>query len=88
MILSEATLQAIVALQEQDYIIGDPDVVITDEHGKQTAHITVFVPEKYFHLNQSIDLIYSTLEDTQTADLHIEVTPELYEPPPLLDWDS
>ena len=88
MILSEATLQAIVALQEQDYIIGDPEVVITDDHGKNTAHLTVFVLEKYFHLNTYIDLIYNTLEDTGTDDLRIEVTPELYEPPQLLDWQD
>ncbi|ULH17037.1 hypothetical protein MF271_17075 (plasmid) [Deinococcus sp. KNUC1210] len=88
MMLSVATLQAVVALQEQDYIIGDPEVVLSESEGQQTAHITVFVPEKYFRLNTYLDLIYETLENTSTDTLKIEVLPELYEPPRLLEWDE
>lgn len=88
MILSEETLQAIVALQEKDYIIGDPEVVLSEDAGQQTAHITVYVPENYFHLNTYIDLIYNTLENTSTDALNIEVLPQLYEPPRIVEWDE
>lgn len=85
MILTEATLQAILNLQEQSIIIGDPVVVIAQEGDSSVVTLKVQMPPPSFRLNKYLDLVYRTLEDTSTKTytILVEITP--YEP---LGWEE
>ncbi|WP_161883873.1 hypothetical protein [Deinococcus alpinitundrae] len=85
MILTEATLQAILDLQEQSLIVGDPVVKVEQEGYFNEVTLNVQMPLPLFRLNKNLDLVYQTLEDTSTKTYRIvvEVTP--YEP---LGWDE
>lgn len=85
MILTEATLQAILDLQEQSLIVGDPVVMTSQEGDSSVVTLRVQMPLPLFGLNKHLDLVYRTLEDTSTKTytIHVEITP--YEP---LDWDA
>ncbi|WP_161883786.1 hypothetical protein [Deinococcus alpinitundrae] len=85
MILTEGTLQAILDLQEQLLIVGDPVVKVEQEGYFNEVTLTVQMPLPLFRLNKNLDLVYQTLEDTSTKTytIHVEITP--YEP---LGWEE
>lgn len=75
--LTEATLQAILDLQEQRLIIGDPAVAIAQEGDVSVVTLNVQMPLPLLHLNNYLDLVYRTLEDTSTKAcmIIVEITP-------------
>jgi len=85
MTFPEATLLAILNLQEQSIIVGDP-VAITAQNGDfNVVILQVQMPLPLFRINKYLDLVYQTLEDTSTKTytIHVEITP--YEP---LGWEE
>ncbi|AWN24040.1 hypothetical protein DKM44_13005 [Deinococcus irradiatisoli] len=85
MVLSAATLQAILNLQEQRLIVGDPEVEVEQEGDFGKVTLKVQMPERSFRLNKDIDLVYRTLEDTSTKTYMVIAEVTLYEP---LDWED
>ncbi|AWN22472.1 hypothetical protein DKM44_03830 [Deinococcus irradiatisoli] len=85
MVLSAATLQAILDLQERLFIVGDPEVEVEQEEEVSKVTLYVQMPERWFHSNKHLDLVYRTLEDTSTKTSLIVVEISCYEP---LDWDE
>jgi len=80
MILTEASLQAILDLQQQSIIVGDPVVVVTKEGDSSVVTVKVQRPLPFFRLNKYVDLVYQTLKDTSTETDTVLVEISLHEP--------
>ncbi|WP_161883555.1 hypothetical protein [Deinococcus alpinitundrae] len=85
MILTEATLQAILELQQQLVIVGDPVVTTGQDGDSSVVTLKVQMPLPFFRLNKYVDLVYQTLEDTSTKTYTVLVEISLHEP---LGWED
>ena len=85
LILSDATLQAILDLQDQLIILGVPEVEVAKEGDSSVVTLKVQMSPTAFQINRYIDLVYQTLEDTSTKACTIRVEIAPYEP---LDWEE
>ncbi|WP_161883482.1 hypothetical protein [Deinococcus alpinitundrae] len=87
LVLPEATLQAILALQEQKIIVSDRDVgvVVIQEGDSNVVFLNVQMTPPLFRLNKYLDLVYRTLESTSTKTFTISVEITMHEP---LGWEE
>ncbi|WP_161883488.1 hypothetical protein [Deinococcus alpinitundrae] len=85
MILTEATLQGILDLQEQLLIVGDPVVTTTQDGDSSVVTLNVQMPLRRFRINKYLDLVYQTLEGTSTKmyTVLVEITSN-----ELVGWDE